>query len=255
VDGEARPAVEGPEPGPAAAERILIIEDDADVRGALAKILSAHFRTIEAEDGDQGLAAARRERPDLVISDLVMPGRSGYDVCRELRADEQTRRIPLVILTGRTEIDAKIEGFESGADDYIAKPFNARELVARVRALLHSRALERALERKNREFARVLAELKAVQEKAIEAERLKTAVRMAGALAHEINNPLAGILGLCDLIRTRLDAKNPLTADIQGVVEQAQRIADVVRRIGELREVRFVRYVGDEEVVDLGRLK
>jgi DNA-binding response OmpR family regulator len=232
-------------------ELILIIEDNPDLREMLQSVVGGPYRTILAKDGAEGIALARSALPALVISDLVMPERNGYDVCRSLKSADGTRHIPVILITGRNELKYKLEGFECGADDYLAKPFNARELLARIRALLHGRALERALTQKNRELERALADLDSAQKQTLETERLQTAVKMAGALAHEINNPLAAILGLCDLIRAQSEAEAGHLADLQRIVDQAQRIADVVRRISALREVRFVPYVGDEEIVDL----
>lgn len=239
-----------PAPG-AVRERILVVEDNVDILAALRAMLSPHYDVSVAEDGAAGIAAARAGPPALVISDLMMPKKNGFDVLRALKADPTTAHVPVIILTARGELKHKLEGFESGADDYLQKPFNSRELLARIRALLENRRLQNELARKNRELEGVLAELRAAQEKLIESERLKTALNMAGTLAHEINNPLSGIIGFCDLLRMTLGPDSPANRDIEKIVELAQRIAGVIRKIQELREVRFVPYVGDETIIDL----
>ena len=92
---------------------------------------------VTASDGPKGLAAARRERPDLIVLDLMLPGMDGLDVCRELRRDVST---PIIMLTARVEESDKLVGLELGADDYVTKPFSPRELVARVRTVLRRAA-------------------------------------------------------------------------------------------------------------------
>lgn len=232
-------------------ERILIVEDNEDIRSALRAMLSPIYDVTLAEDGASGLAAARAAPPALIISDLMMPNASGTELCRAIRADPVTAHVPVIILTARGELRHKLEGFESGADDYLQKPFNSRELLARIKALLENRALQRQLARQNHELERVLAELRAAQDALVEGERLKTALNMAGALAHEINNPLSAIFGFCDLLRMTLGTEHPINADVDKIIEQANRIATAVRKIQHLREVRFIPYVGEETIVDL----
>ncbi len=214
-------------------------------------MLSDYYETLFAENGPEGLALARRELPSLVLTDLVMPGLNGFAVCRELKSQAATAHIPVIILTARGELRHKLEGLESGADDYLPKPFNSRELLARIRSLLRNRALERELARKNRELEETLGELRRAQEKLLEGERLRTALAMAGALAHEVNNPLSGILGFCDLLKLTLGAGHRSLPDVEKVIQQSNRIAEVVRKIMALREVRFIAYVGDEKIVDI----
>ena len=113
---------------------ILVIDDEPKIVEICRDYLvAAGFDVITASDGPQGLAAARRERPDLIVLDLMLPGMDGLDVCRELRRESST---PVIMLTARVEESDKLVGLELGADDYLTKPFSPRELVARVRAVL-----------------------------------------------------------------------------------------------------------------------
>lgn len=122
-------------------ERVLVIEDDAAIRTVLGLALksAAFTRVAFATRGDEGLRRAREERPDLVILDLMLPGLSGLDVAKALRADARTRRISLIMLTAKGEEHDIVRGLECGADDYIAKPFSPSVLVARVNAVLRRR--------------------------------------------------------------------------------------------------------------------
>ncbi len=114
--------------------RLLIVDDDANLRDTLGYSFRREgFEVITAADGDQALTSFRQARPDLVILDLMLPGRDGFEVCRALRHESD---VPVIMLTARdTELD-KVVGLEIGADDYLAKPFSTRELIARVRAML-----------------------------------------------------------------------------------------------------------------------
>ena len=118
--------------------RILIVEDEADLRRGLELNLSAEgYRVTLAATGDDGVAAALGERPDLVILDVMLPGKSGFDVCRELR--QQRFEAPIIMLTARAEETDRVVGLEIGADDYVTKPFGIRELLARIRVRLRRR--------------------------------------------------------------------------------------------------------------------
>ncbi len=113
---------------------ILVVDDESNIRDVVCFALrKADFTTVEAVDGAQAIELFQQVHPDLVILDVVMPERDGFDVCRELRRDNDT---PIVFLTSRDEEVDRIIGFELGGDDYVTKPFSPRELVARVKAVL-----------------------------------------------------------------------------------------------------------------------
>ncbi len=115
-------------------KKILVIDDEPKIVEICQDYLkAAGFDVVSAGDGLKGLSAARREKPDLVVLDLMMPGMDGLDVCRSLRRESNT---PIIMLTARVEESDKLVGLELGADDYITKPFSPRELVARVRVVL-----------------------------------------------------------------------------------------------------------------------
>jgi len=116
---------------------ILVAEDDRDIADLIAHYFSrAGWRAHITETGDEALASVRRNPADLVVLDVMLPGLSGLEVCRALRADKTTAAIPIIMLTARAEESDRIIGLEIGADDYISKPFSPNELVARVRALM-----------------------------------------------------------------------------------------------------------------------
>jgi two-component system alkaline phosphatase synthesis response regulator PhoP len=119
------------------AQRILVVDDDRGiVRLLRAYLEQAGYQVFSAYDGETALHAIRRERPDLVVLDLMLPDRDGWDVTRVVRSDPGLSVTPILMLTARVEDHDKIVGLEMGADDYVSKPFNPREVMARIRAIL-----------------------------------------------------------------------------------------------------------------------
>jgi DNA-binding response OmpR family regulator len=127
---------------------ILVIEDDDIVARTIERSLrGGEFRVTLTNSGVDGLKAARRRPPDLVILDIIMPGMDGYTVCREMRADPLLAEVPILFLTAKIKDEDKIAGFHAGADDYLSKPFNIDELILRLRAILR-RAVRQVEEKK-----------------------------------------------------------------------------------------------------------
>jgi len=117
--------------------KVLVIEDEADIRQVLEYNLEANGHKVYlAARGQEGLRIAKEKRPDLVLLDLMLPDLLGTEVCKQLRADPETAKLPIVMLTAKGEEIDRVVGFELGADDYVTKPFSVRELMLRVQALL-----------------------------------------------------------------------------------------------------------------------
>ncbi len=120
-----------------ATQRILVVEDEPKI----AQIVTAYlerdgYKVLQASNGQRALELARADLPDLIVLDLMLPQISGWDVCRELRRNPRTARVPIIMATARDEVSDRIVGLEIGADDYLIKPYNPKELIARVHALL-----------------------------------------------------------------------------------------------------------------------
>ncbi len=116
---------------------VLVVEDERDIADLVRyHVEKAGMRVVHAADGGAALRLARAELPDVVILDLMLPGLDGLEVCRQLRRDAATRRLPIIMLTARGEEVDRVVGLELGADDYVVKPFSPRELIARIRAVL-----------------------------------------------------------------------------------------------------------------------
>ena len=120
-------------------QHILIVEDNKDVRAYIASLINNEYAILEAENGKMALAMAKKKNPDLIITDVMMPEMDGMEFCRRLKEDIEVSHIPVIMLTARADLDDKLDGLELGADDYIAKPFEARELRLRIRNVLNQR--------------------------------------------------------------------------------------------------------------------
>jgi DNA-binding response OmpR family regulator len=119
---------------------VLVADDDDDIRDLVAfRLDRAGYEVLRAGDGEQALQLAKEHKPDLAVLDVMMPKLTGYDVTRELRANAETSRIPVILLTARVQEADVARGFEAGADDYVKKPFSPQELKARVQAVLGRR--------------------------------------------------------------------------------------------------------------------
>jgi PAS domain S-box-containing protein len=128
--------VPAPAPAPPGADRLLIAEDNADMRRYLVDMLERTYTIIQASDGQDALAKARSLRPDLVLADIMMPGIDGLELLRALRAVPATSAIPVILLSARAGQQSAIDGLAAGADDYLAKPFSSADLLARIRSNL-----------------------------------------------------------------------------------------------------------------------
>jgi signal transduction histidine kinase len=149
--------------------RVLVAEDEADLRGFIVGVLKSSYEVDAAANGAEALELMKANRPDLVLTDVMMPGTSGLDLTRAIKEDPSLRHIPVILLTARGESDAALEGYDAGADDFVSKPFHTKVLQARIRAHLKMRGLSLQL---------------------ADQARLASAGTLAAGLAHEVKNPL-----------------------------------------------------------------
>src|SRR6185369_16951004 len=117
--------------------KVLVVEDEKDIRDLIRYNLEQDgFAVLDTDEGELALALVKRERPALVILDIMLPGMSGLEICRAIRQDDETADLPILMLTARAAEVDKVVGLEMGADDYVTKPFSPRELLARIKAVL-----------------------------------------------------------------------------------------------------------------------
>jgi signal transduction histidine kinase len=143
VHDELLPVPCPPAPQGAARPRVIVADDNADMRQYLSRLLSEQYEVETVADGQAALQATHKNPPDLIVSDVMMPILDGFELLKALRGDEETRTIPVVLLSARAGEESRVEGIEAGADDYLIKPFSARELLARVSGRLEIARLQR----------------------------------------------------------------------------------------------------------------
>jgi CheY-like chemotaxis protein len=199
--------------------RILVVDDNPANLQVLMKMLTDNgFITHPASEGELALRFVRSTPPDLILLDILMPGMDGYEVCRQLKRDERTREIPIIFMTALSETQDKVAGFQLGAVDYITKPFQAEEALARVRTHIALHAMQKRLEEQNRQLQREITERRraeaALQKAHDDLERRVT--ERTADLAHV--NRMLSILSECNLALVRVKEEPALLQEICRII-------------------------------------
>jgi len=211
---------------------ILVVDDDKKltllVRGFLEK---EKYQVAEAYSGRMALDAIKEAKPDLIILDIMMPEMDGIEACKRIKADKDTKMIPVIMLTSMSNVRDKVQGLNAGANDYITKPFNPEELIARVKAQLRIKFLENELLRK---------------------EEVEAVVKMGIATAHEINNPLTVIIGNLELLLIKKEnLSEEDSTNLNSILESAMRIKEIVSKMINITRVVETEYAQGKKMIDL----
>lgn len=190
-----------PESAPAATtdvrQRVLLADDNSDMRDYVRRLLATRYEVEAVADGEAALEAARAQKFDLILSDVMMPKLDGFGLLQALRADDRTRTTPVILLSARAGEESRVEGMGAGADDYLIKPFSARELMARVEAHLQ-------LQRERKRSQEKLEQLMVLEQKARTSAELANRVKdeFLAMLSHELRTPLNAIVGWTKLLKS-----------------------------------------------------
>lgn len=208
-------------------QTVLIVDDNIDTVELLRKRLKAEgYNTEEAYDGEEALKKVQESLPDLIVLDVMMPKMDGYEVCRRLKTDERTKLIPVIMLTAKSDVESKVRGFDIGADDYVPKPFDYRELSARIRSLLIK---------------------KKESEKVIEEERTEAVRKLIDSLSHEIRNPIVSIAGFAKKVYENLPPGDPNKPYLMTILQESERLEKLLKEIINLKMIS----IGFMENVDI----
>jgi two-component system NtrC family sensor kinase len=227
--------------------RLLVCDDSASMRALLHSILAPHYEVHLTGTAEEALADAPKFAPDVILSDLLLPGMSGSELCRAVRALPAMEGVPFVLVTTFGGPDARADGLEAGADDYLVKPIRPRELLARVASLVRLRRVLVALEERTHELERANLAVRDTRDQLVRAEKLAAVGSLAAGLAHEINNPLAYIkagatqlVGFVDDLRQAAEAAlSPTLGAAEGQILKAQirevhaEAADVAKALAD----------------------
>lgn len=216
-------------------KKILVIDDYPDNVFLLQDRLEREgFEVLKAYDGEMGIQKAISEKPDLILLDIMMPGVSGYDVCKTLSTNDETKLIPIILLTALTEADNLKSGLQAGAFDYIKKPFNKTELIARINSALRFSETNKFL---------------------IEIEKIKTFAATVVTANHEIKQPLTLINLSTTAIRRELTKENPsndiVLKRVEFIENAAREIIKVLEKMGSIKKPVITPYVNNLHIIDL----
>lgn len=211
--------------------KILIVDDVSRNIQVVAQILQPEGYQISfAKDGPTALDRVKHSDFDLILLDIMMPGMDGYEVCRQLKADPRTQPIPVIFLTAKTETDDLVRGFEAGAVDYVSKPFNGTELLARVQTQLRLRESEKERLKK---------------------EKLKSILEIAGAVCHELHQPMQSIMGYSELLLAQVSEESPIYSKLRIINQEVNRMSEITQKLMRITRYRTKSYLQDTEIFDI----
>ncbi|HWA08420.1 MAG TPA: response regulator [Opitutaceae bacterium] len=204
-----------------AAPKILVVDDQPiNVQLLKRKLEREAHQVIAAYSGLEALSLVEKDKPDLILLDVMMPDMDGIEVCQRLQANEDTRSIPVIFITARTSKEGKIEGLGVGAVDYITKPIDLDETMARVQTQLRFVAINR--------------ELVMLQRRLSEARRAATIGAVTQGIAHNLNNLLGVVIGYLDLVKAYYDKPEMVKKNVVHVEEAVQRIVTIIKQLSSL---------------------
>jgi adenylate cyclase len=215
---------------------VLVVEDDAELR----EILQVEFElegltTLIATNGSEAVTAARELKPDLILMDLMMPVMDGIEATKIIKSNEETKHIPIIMLTASGNRDDIVAGLEAGAIDYITKPFFMPELKARLRSVLEHKIM--------------YDELKRIQDTLIRRERLQTIKELTETFQGSINGPLTVILGRIHLLKKK--DRKIAGEDLEALEKAADKIKELVNHLGIMEWMYPLPLLNDIDFVDL----
>jgi signal transduction histidine kinase len=243
--------------------RVLVADDNADMREYLRSLLGAHWTVECVGDGAAALEAARARPPALVLTDVMMPGLDGFELLRELRTDERTRTTPVILVSARAGDESRVEGLDAGADDYLVKPFSARELLARVNAHLQLAEMRRQALAREQDARRVADQLSQEMRRLLERERASRAEAEAAnrakdeflaILSHELRTPLNAVLGWARILKTTPENGALLQRAVDTIARNAELQAQLIDDLLDVSRIVAGKLSLEIAAVDLVRL-
>ena len=217
---------------------IMLVDDEPLNLKILQNMLTVKdYKTLLLTQGRDAYPTALEKQPDLILLDVMLPDLGGHEVCKLLKADPKTSSIPIIFLSGNTRTEDIISGLELGAADYVAKPFNITELLARVETNL---------------------KLKFSTENLIEAEQLKALNAIMVSQNHELNQLLTIIIGQSEILRTYLENENLPENDkkfaaLDMIEHSSWKMSEIIKKLKNIKQIKFTEYTSNTEMLDLDK--
>lgn len=213
--------------------RILVVDDEAHIVRALSYVFEREgFEVRTSSDGLNAIETAREFNPDVILLDSMMPGLDGHSALAKLREDDRFRNTAVILLTAQSGAKDIVAGLDLGAADYITKPFDPKEVLARVRAQVRIHELQAQL---------------------VEAERWRVLLETAGGVAHEMSQPLTAVMGNLELLLQRIPLADPHRATILRIYENGERAVGLLRKLQRIESYQTKAYPGTVGILDLER--
>ena len=222
---------------------ILIVDDDPMNVSLIEAMLSQeNYRIVTASSGEEAIETTLASSPDLILLDIMMPGLDGYQVTQKLKDDPNTNHVPIVLVTALNDTEDKVRGLQAGADDFLSKPLDKSELMARVNSLLKVKAyhdhllnyqkqLEEEVARRTEKLKKELIRRKETESQLLRAQKMEAIGTLAGGIAHDFNNILSAILGYAELSLVVVEKESSLCDYIQQIYTAGERARDLVQQI------------------------
>ena len=213
-------------------DKILIVEDEEDSRFIYERLLTKSGYNIKTtENGDEALQIIDEYKPKIILADWTMPKLNGIELCNIIKSKEEYKLIYFILLTARTSLKVRVEGLDTGADDYLVKPIDNQELVARIRAGLRIHNLQN--------------ELKSI-------EHNKAIVELACTIGHQINNPLSSLKMSMESLKDEIDTKKDgVDEDLFVIEESLKRIQEFVKALQKLQSPEIMNYALDNKMLKI----
>lgn len=213
----------------------ILVVDDSPVSSMIVSLMlkkNKDYCTVRVWDGPACIKKAKEVKPDLILLDIQMPGMNGIEVCKVLKKDEKTHDIPVIFVTASTDNDTLKEAFESGGTDYVCKPVNKIELLARIKSVLLHRKMEKKL---------------------LEEEKLKGVLEMAGGICHELNQPMQVVSGYTELLLMDMGKENSAYPYIKMIKEQTDEMGSITRKLMRITKYETQDYIEGGRIIDIDK--
>lgn len=213
---------------------VFVVDDSPVTTKVISRMLkkNSDYYSVKILDGPECIKKAKEVKPDLILLDIQMPGMNGIEVCKVLRKDEQTHDIPVIFVTANTDNETLKEAFESGGTDYVRKPVNKIELLARIKSVLIQKKLEKRI---------------------MEKEKLNGVLEMAGGICHDLNQPMQVVSGYSELLLMDMGKENLAYPYIKMIKEQIDEMGSITRKLMRITKYETKDYTEGSIIIDIDK--